>query len=83
MDDYKVRIIRWLKNDGEFVRIDDLVCEIEMNEGQLFSEAKAKMKTFELGAWDNGILRHRASPGDVVDILYEFAVIERPGGWHL
>jgi pyruvate dehydrogenase E2 component (dihydrolipoamide acetyltransferase) len=68
MGDDKVTIIRWLKREGEVVR-----------EGDPIGELGTDKATVTLEAWDNGVLRLFARPGDVVRATDEFVKIERPG----
>jgi len=64
----EVTIAQWLKNDGEAVAEGDLICEIESDKA-----------SFELPAEVAGVLKQKASEGDVVQIGDTIAEIT-PGG---
>ncbi|MDH5397519.1 MAG: 2-oxoglutarate dehydrogenase complex dihydrolipoyllysine-residue succinyltransferase [Cyclobacteriaceae bacterium] len=53
----EVSISSWLKNEGDFVALDDIIAEVE-----------SEKATFELPAEANGILRQVAKEGDVLEI---------------
>ncbi len=53
----EVTIGSWIKEDGEFVELDEIICEIESDKA-----------TFELPAEANGILEQVAKEGDVLKI---------------
>ncbi len=58
-------LVRWLAADGEYVLVDQPICEIETDETSV-----------DFPAWANGYLRHNAFPGDIVKIEEPFAMIE-------
>ncbi|MBX2961688.1 MAG: 2-oxoglutarate dehydrogenase complex dihydrolipoyllysine-residue succinyltransferase [Cyclobacteriaceae bacterium] len=53
----EVTISTWLKNDGDFVKLDEVIAEVESDKA-----------TFELPAEANGILRIVAKQGDTLPI---------------
>lgn len=53
----EVTVAEWLKNDGDYVEMDEVVAELESDKA-----------TFELPAEKAGILRHVASEGDTLEI---------------
>jgi len=53
----EVTIATWFKKDGEFVNVEEILCELESDKA-----------TFELPAEGSGILRHNAKAGDVLPI---------------
>ena len=53
----EVTIASWLKQDGDMVEMDELICELESDKA-----------TFELPAEAAGILRIKAQEGDVLEI---------------
>ncbi len=53
----EVTLSNWLKQDGDFVKLDEILCELESDKA-----------TFELPAKAEGILRHIAKAGDVLAI---------------
>ncbi|RMH79204.1 MAG: dihydrolipoamide succinyltransferase, partial [Calditrichaeota bacterium] len=53
----EVVLAKWLKQDGEAVQVDDLLCEIESDKA-----------TFELPAEQAGILRHKVAEGSTVPV---------------
>jgi pyruvate/2-oxoglutarate dehydrogenase complex dihydrolipoamide acyltransferase (E2) component len=63
----RMTLVSWLAADGEFVQINQAICQIET------ADAYA-----DVPAWANGYLRHNASPGDRVrfDDGEPFAMIE-------
>jgi pyruvate/2-oxoglutarate dehydrogenase complex dihydrolipoamide acyltransferase (E2) component len=63
----KITIICWTKRDGEAVRKGDPIGELGTDKA-----------TVTLEAWDNGVLRLFARPGDTVSAIDEFVKIERP-----
>lgn len=63
----EVRLARWYAADGEYVKIDQPICEVENDRASA-----------DIAAWASGFLRHNARPGDVVRTNPPFAVIESP-----
>ncbi|ANQ48819.1 2-oxoglutarate dehydrogenase complex dihydrolipoyllysine-residue succinyltransferase [Flammeovirga sp. MY04] len=61
----EVTIATWAKEDGDFVELDDLLCEIESDKA-----------TFELTAEGQGILRVIAQEGDTLEIGAPICKIE-------
>lgn len=61
----EVTIASWLKNDGDFVEMDEVLCELE-----------SEKATFELNAEAAGILRIKAQEGDAIEIGATVCVIE-------
>ena len=53
----EVTLATWLKEDGDFVKLDDIIAEVDSDKA-----------TFELPAEANGILRHVAQEGDSIEI---------------
>src|SRR5690606_12907259 len=53
----EVTLAQWLKNDGDYVEMDEIVAELESDKA-----------TFELPAEKAGILRHVAGEGDTLEI---------------
>lgn len=53
----EVTIASWLKKDGDFVEMDEVLCELESDKA-----------TFELNAEAAGILRIKAQEGDTIEI---------------
>jgi len=53
----EVTIAKWLKSDGDFVEMDEVICEME-----------SEKATFELNAEIPGILKLKAQEGDTVQI---------------
>ncbi|MFW5760764.1 MAG: 2-oxoglutarate dehydrogenase complex dihydrolipoyllysine-residue succinyltransferase [Cyclobacteriaceae bacterium] len=53
----EVTIAQWLKKEGEYVEMDDVLCELESDKA-----------TFELNADDAGILHIKAQEGDTLSI---------------
>lgn len=53
----EVTLANWLKADGDFVELDDIIAEVDSDKA-----------TFELPAEASGILRHVAQEGDTLDI---------------
>lgn len=64
----EVVLAQWLKKDGETVSADDLVCEIESDKA-----------SFEIPAEQAGVLRHKVSEGDTVEINAVIAEISGDG----
>ena len=65
----EVTIANWTKKDGDFVKADELLCELESDKA-----------TFELNAETSGILRIKAQEGDTIEIGGVIAVIEEGKG---
>jgi len=65
----EVTIANWAKKDGDFVKADELLCELESDKA-----------TFELNAETSGVLRIKAKEGDTVEIGGVIAVIEEGKG---
>ncbi len=61
----EVTIAAWLKKEGEFVEMDEVICELE-----------SEKATFELNAEAAGILRIKAQEGDAIAIGATVCVIE-------
>ncbi len=61
----EVTIAAWLKNDGDLVEMDEVLCELE-----------SEKATFELNAEAAGILRIKAQEGDAIEIGAIVCVIE-------
>ena len=61
----EVTVSSWLKQDGDFVELDDEICELESDKA-----------TFEFPAEARGILRTVAQEGDTVEIGAVIAKIE-------
>lgn len=53
----EVTLANWLKKDGDFVSLDEIIAEVDSDKA-----------TFELPAEATGILRHVAKEGDVLEI---------------
>lgn len=53
----EVTLANWLKKDGDFVKLDEIIAEVDSDKA-----------TFELPAEANGILRHVAKEGDTLEI---------------
>lgn len=53
----EVTLVKWLKNDGDYVERDELLCELE-----------SEKATFELNAEQAGILQTVAKEGDTLNI---------------
>ncbi len=53
----EVTLANWIKNDGDFVTLDEIIAEVDSDKA-----------TFELPAEATGILRHVAKEGDVLEI---------------
>lgn len=53
----EVTIANWLKKDGDFVKLDEIIAEVDSDKA-----------TFELPAEASGILRHVAQEGDTLEI---------------
>ncbi|MEB2784696.1 2-oxoglutarate dehydrogenase complex dihydrolipoyllysine-residue succinyltransferase [Algoriphagus persicinus] len=53
----EVTLANWLKSDGDYVKLDEIIAEVDSDKA-----------TFELPAEASGILRHVAKEGDVLEI---------------
>lgn len=53
----EVTLASWLKADGDYVTLDEIIAEVDSDKA-----------TFELPAEANGILRHVAKEGDILEI---------------
>ncbi|MEB2776683.1 2-oxoglutarate dehydrogenase complex dihydrolipoyllysine-residue succinyltransferase [Algoriphagus sp. D3-2-R+10] len=53
----EVTLANWLKADGDYVKLDEIIAEVDSDKA-----------TFELPAEASGILRHVAKEGDVLEI---------------
>ncbi|MCC5945482.1 MAG: 2-oxoglutarate dehydrogenase complex dihydrolipoyllysine-residue succinyltransferase [Bernardetiaceae bacterium] len=65
----EVILSSWAKEDGEFVELDDVICELESDKA-----------SFEVHAEASGILRHAAEDGDTLAIGDVVARIEEQEG---
>ena len=65
----EVTLASWLKSDGDFVEMDEVLCELE-----------SEKATFELNAEAAGILRIKAQEGDAIEIGATVCVIEESEG---
>jgi 2-oxoglutarate dehydrogenase E2 component (dihydrolipoamide succinyltransferase) len=61
----EVTLAQWLKNDGDYVEMDEIIAELESDKA-----------TFELPAEKAGILRHVAQEGDTLEIGALLCTIE-------
>jgi 2-oxoglutarate dehydrogenase E2 component (dihydrolipoamide succinyltransferase) len=61
----EVTVANWHKKDGDFVKMDEVIAELESDKA-----------TFELPAEAEGILRHKAKEGDTLAIGAVIALIE-------
>ena len=64
----EVTVSQWLKNDGDYVELDEIIAELESDKA-----------TFELPAEGAGILRIRAQEGDTIEIGAVICEIEDDG----
>ncbi len=53
----EVTLANWLKKDGDFVKLDEIIAEVDSDKA-----------TFELPAEASGVLRHVAQEGDTLEI---------------
>ena len=53
----EVTIAQWVKNDGDYVEMDEVICELE-----------SEKATFELNAEAAGVLHYKAAEGDTLEI---------------
>jgi 2-oxoglutarate dehydrogenase E2 component (dihydrolipoamide succinyltransferase) len=65
----EVTIAQWAKQDGEFVEMDEVICELESDKA-----------TFEVTAETSGILHHKAQEGDTLEIGGLLCEIEEKEG---
>lgn len=65
----EVTIANWIKNDGDYVELDEIICEIESDKA-----------TFELTAEASGILHIIAKEGDTIPIGAKVCMIEATEG---
>ena len=63
----EVVISQWMKNEGDFVEMDEVICELESDKA-----------TFEVSAEIEGVLRLKVDVGDTVEIGGLLCIIE-PG----
>ena len=61
----EVTIAQWLKKEGEYVEMDDVLCELESDKA-----------TFELNAEDSGVLHIKAKEGDTFEVGSTIAEID-------
>ncbi len=61
----EVTLAQWLKNDGDYVKPDELICEIE-----------SEKASFEIPAEQGGILKRLAAEGETIGVGETVAVIE-------
>jgi 2-oxoglutarate dehydrogenase E2 component (dihydrolipoamide succinyltransferase) len=61
----EVTIARWNKNDGDYVEMDELLCELESDKA-----------TFELNAEASGVLTRKGNEGDTIKVGDLIAVID-------
>ena len=61
----EVVVSQWMKNDGDLVEMDEVICELESDKA-----------TFEVGAEIEGVLRLKVGTGDTVEIGGLLCVIE-------
>lgn len=64
----EVTVAKWLKNDGDFVEMDEILCELESDKA-----------TFELNAEESGILKINAQEGATLEIGDLVCTIESNG----
>ncbi|SDC57884.1 2-oxoglutarate dehydrogenase E2 component [Algoriphagus faecimaris] len=53
----EVTLANWIKNDGDYVKLDEIIAEVDSDKA-----------TFELPAEASGVLRHVAAEGDTLEI---------------
>lgn len=53
----EVTVARWLKQDGDYVEMDEVICELESDKA-----------TFELNAEAAGVLKTMAAEGDTIEV---------------
>ena len=64
----EVIVSQWMKNDGDLVEMDEVICELESDKA-----------TFEVSAEIEGVLRLKVGVGDTVEIGGLLCVIEPKG----
>jgi 2-oxoglutarate dehydrogenase E2 component (dihydrolipoamide succinyltransferase) len=64
----EVIISQWMKNEGDFVEMDEVICELESDKA-----------TFEVSAEIEGVLRLKVGVGDTVEIGGLLCVIDPKG----
>ena len=64
----EVVISQWMKNEGDFVEMDEVICELESDKA-----------TFEVSAEIEGVLRLKVDVGDTVEIGGLLCIIEPKG----
>lgn len=64
----EITIANWLKADGDYVEMDEVICEME-----------SEKATFELNAEVAGILRIKAKQGDTIQVGSVICIIEESG----
>jgi len=64
----EVSVAQWVKNDGDHVEMDEVICELESDKA-----------TFEVTAETAGKLQHKVAEGDTLGIGDLLAVIEPSG----
>lgn len=65
----EVTLSRWIKNDGEFVEMDEVIAELESDKA-----------TFELTAEKSGVLKTLAAEGDTIPVGAVICAIEEGAG---
>lgn len=65
----EVTVASWVKNDGDYVEMDEVICELESDKA-----------TFELTAEATGILKTNTSEGDTLEIGAVICSIEPSEG---
>ena len=61
----EVTVSQWMKNDGDHVEMDEVICELESDKA-----------TFEVSAEIEGVLKLKVGAGDTVEIGGLLCVIE-------
>jgi len=64
----EVTIAKWIKSDGEYVEMDEIICELESDKA-----------TFELNAESSGILKTKVAEGETIEIGTVIGFIEENG----
>lgn len=65
----EVTLSRWIKNDGEYVEMDEVIAELESDKA-----------TFELTAEKSGVLKTLAAEGDTIPVGAVICAIEEGAG---